>query len=196
MGEAPGSVQKRTLADIERLAQSVRSTVGVGPSGRISMMPLLEFALDSLINDAYMQVVSDQEMDGAEGRTDWHQPVITLAASSYSALLRSDARARMTAAHELGHLLMHTQQPVYHYRSRSKDRRGNPEWQDDAFASALLMPREAFKKMKTVSQAKKTFGVSRGAALVRARILNMPLIDDTARRPGGKKKGHGSNRTP
>ena len=191
-----GSVQRRTEQQIERFAQMVRRELGVAPNDRLAMQPVLEFALGDMVDGAYLAVAPDNEMEGAEGRTDWHRPVITLSAGTYAALSRGDARARSTAAHELGHLLMHTQKPVFHYRSKSHDCRVDPEWQANAFAAALLMPADAFRKMKTVSQAKKTFGVSRGGALRRARGLNVQLFDDTARGASRKRKGHSFRRTP
>jgi len=189
-----GSVMRRTERDIERLAKAVRSELGVAPGARISVQPILEHLIEDMVEGAYFQVEADSDLGGAEARTDWHQPVITVSWSTYSRLLKGEARPRMTIAHEIGHLLMHTKQPVYHYRMKSRDRHVDPEWQADYFAAALLMPPEAFRKMRTVKQAMKTFGVSRGAALRRARIIGAVIVDDLARTP--KKKGHGVNRAP
>ena len=191
-----GSVSRRTERQIDKLANLVRRELGVGPADWLAMQPVLEFAIGDMVEGAYLSIDYDNHMGGAEGRTDWHQPVITLAAGTYAELNRGNPRARMTAAHELGHLLMHTQQPVYHYRTRAKDRRVDPEWQATYFAGALLMPAEAIRKMRTVSHVMKVFGVSRGAALRRARVLNSPLSDDLVRDPAARKKGHGMNRTP
>ncbi|QJR01133.1 ImmA/IrrE family metallo-endopeptidase [Sphingobium yanoikuyae] len=194
-----GSVQRRSEHQIERLAKMVRQELGVDPGSRLAMQPILEFALDDMIDGAYLRVASDGEMGGAEGRTDWHQPVITLSAGTYAALTKGNHRARMTAAHELGHLLMHTKQPVYYYRERTKDNRLDPEWQADTFAAALLMPADAFRKMKSVRQAMTAFGISRSAALRRARGLKMSIADDLVRRKSGghKRKGSSSmNPTP
>lgn len=188
-----GSVQKRSEHQIERLAKMVRQELGVDPGARLAMQPILEFALDDMIEGAYLRVASDSEMAGAEGRTDWHQPVITLSAGTYAALTKGDRRARMTAAHELGHLLMHTKQPVYYYRERTKDNRLDPEWQADTFAAALLMPADAFRKMKSVRQAMSAFGVSRSAALRRARGLKMAIADDMVRRKRCEHKRKGSS---
>ena len=156
---------------------------------RLAMQPVLEFALDDMVDGAYYAIDDDHNLQGAEGRTDWHQPVITLAASTYANLRRGDPRARMTVAHELGHLLMHSRAPVYHYRTRAFDKRVNPEWQADYFAAALLMPAYAMRSMKTVKQVMKGFGVSRGAAIHRSRGLNIKLFDDVANRDPNKKKG-------
>lgn len=191
-----GSVTRRTEKQIEQLANSVRRELGVEPSARLAMQPVLEFALDDMIPGAYLQVLNDNEMAGAEGRTDWHQPVISLSASTYTDLGRGRARARMTAAHELGHLLMHTQRPVYHYRTKSRDHRVSPEWQANYFASCLLMPAEPFRKMRMVQQAMRAFGVSRWAALYRARHLGVVLADTAPTSRPSKKKGYGMIRTP
>lgn len=196
MADKYGCVCQRSQKQIEALAKAVRHELGVEPGARISMLPTLEFAIGDMIDGAYMHVAPDAEMDGAEGKTDQFRPVITLSASCHGALRRADARARMTAAHELGHLLMHTRQPVFFYRSRTLDRRRDPEWQADTFAAALLMPSKAFRKMRTVSQAMKSFGVSRAAALRRARDLNIQLFDNKVRGSGRIKKGHGMHRTP
>jgi hypothetical protein len=191
-----GSVSRRSEKQIQALANSVRRELGVGTADRLAMLPVLEFAIGEMIDGAYMAVEFDGAMQGAEARTDWHQPVITLSASTHSELSRGDNRARMTAAHELGHLLMHTQAPIYYYRTKARDRRFDPEWQATYFASALLMPPQAFRKIGAVSHAMKAFGVSRAAVLRWARELNVRMVDDLVRRPAPRKKGHGTNRTP
>lgn len=196
MDKMAGSVIWRSERQIEQLANMVRRELGIGPGDRLAMQPVLEFALDEMVPGAYFAVANDHDMPGAEGRTDWHQPVITIAASTYANLKKSDPRARMTVAHEIGHLLMHTQQPIFHYRSKSRDHRVDPEWQANYFAAALLMPATAFRKMRTVKQARSAFGVSKAAALRRARILGHKILDDTVRQSPSKRKGHGVNRTP
>lgn len=196
MADHIGSVARRTERDIERLATMVRRELGVGPGARIAMQPVLEFALDEIYPGAYYSIEDDRDLAGAEGRTDHYEPRISLSASTYAGLQLADARARMTVAHELGHLLMHTRQPVYHYSARSRDHHVDPEWQATYFASALLMPANAFRKMKTVRQAKTTFGVSRAAALRRARVLSHNILDDMVRGHARKKKGPSKRQTP
>ncbi len=196
MAEIMGSVTRRSEREIERLAGVVRRELGVSPASRLSMQPVLEFHIEDMVEGAYLQVISDGELNGAEGRTDWHQPVISLSASTYAKLQTGNPRARMTAAHELGHLLMHTRQPVFHYRTTARDRRVDPEWQANQFAASLLMPANAFRKMRTVSQAMKAFGVTKAAALYRARSLSVRIFDDTVNACSSKKKGHGLIRTP
>jgi len=200
MAEQVGSVMRRSERQIEGLASMVRrelaTELNLQPGGRIAMQPVLEFFLDSMVDGAFYEIGNDVDMNGAEGCTDWHQPKITISASTYAKLKKGDARARMTVAHEIGHLLMHTQRPVFHYRTRSRDCHVDPEWQANYFAAALLMPRNTFTKCRTVSEARRRFGVSRGAALKRARLLRHHMIDDTPKRSSAKNKGSGMYRTP
>jgi len=196
MADHIGSVARRSEWDIERLATAVRRELGVAPGARIAMQPVLEMALDDIYPGAYYTIEFDCDMGGAEGRTDHFEPKISLSASTYVGLQIADPRARMTVAHELGHLLMHTRQPVYHYSSRARDRHVDPEWQATYFAAALLMPAAAFRKMRTVKQAKQAFGVSRNAALRRARDLRHPIIDDLVRSAARKKKERGIHHAP
>jgi len=160
------------------------------------MQPILEFALDDLVEDAYFRVANDDELGGAEGMTDGEHPVITLSASTYMGLGRSDSRARMTVAHELGHLLLHSGQHVFHFEEPVNDNRFDPEWQADQFAAALLMPRYAFAKMRSVHEAMRTFGVSKAAAIRRARVVGIRLDDGRHTFGWHNKKGHDMRRAP
>lgn len=180
-----GSVSRRSAAQIERLAGAVREALGHTPDGRISVQPILEWYLDKLVEGAYFEIAEDRALDGAEGRTDALRPVVTLSWSTEAKLKRADPRARMTAAHEIGHLLLHCQQPVFHYRSPPRNRELDPEWQANTFAAALLMPAVGFRKMRSAQQAMRAFGVSRGAAMRRARELNMQF--STSRTHGYEK---------
>ncbi|MEQ8309156.1 MAG: ImmA/IrrE family metallo-endopeptidase [Sphingopyxis sp.] len=195
MDDKFGSVQRRSRKQIADLANAVRRELGMEAGERIAMQPVIEFALEDMIDGAYFRVVDDHKLAGAEAKTDWHQPVITFSASTYAKLKRGDPRSRMTAAHELGHLLMHTQRPVYYYRTKSRNVEFDPEWQADEFAAALLMPERAFRSMKTVKQAMKGFGVSRCAAMRRARLLRIRIRDDKLL-PSPRKKGRNIRHAP
>lgn len=190
-------VVPRSRKQIEAIASAVRSLLGVSRSGRIALQPILEFALDDIVDEAFFRIVDDAELGGAEAMTDGREPVITLSASTYMKLEKGDYRARMTVAHEIGHLILHSGQIVFHFEEPINDNRFDPEWQADQFAAALLMPREAFAKMTTVHQAMKTFGVSKPAAICRAQVVGIRLRD--GRHTFGnrrKKKGHDMRRTP
>lgn len=160
---------------IERTAKLVHQALRVPSHGRIPINWLLEHGLDLIFEDAYFDIEFDSKLGGAEARTSYHEPLIVVSQTTYDKLERGDPRARMTIAHEVGHLLLHCRRPITMNKSARYDRHTDPEWQADLFAAALLMPKEAFKKMKSVDEAMRTFGVSRSAAITRAKWLHQPL---------------------
>lgn len=196
MGKTSHFVVPRSRRQIEAIAGAVRAHLGVSAGARIAIQPILEFALDDLVEGAFFRIANDAELGGAEGLTDGEHPVITLSASTYMRLGRSDNRARMTVAHEIGHLLLHSGKHVFHFEEPLNDNRFDPEWQADEFAAALLMPRASFSRMRSVGQAMKYFGVSKAAAIRRARVIGIRLLDGNHAFGRGKKKGYDNRRTP
>jgi hypothetical protein len=184
----------RSAGEIERMASTVRRHLGVPPDARISMQPILEHTLDLLFEDAHFEIEEDYKMAGAEARTSYYEPLITVAARTYRDLGRGEGRARMTIAHEIGHLMMHCLRPVAMNRSNFYDRHCDPEWQADVFAAALLMPKAAFRRCRTVGEAMKLFGVSRSAAITRAGWLHHQFEDQPKMKE--KKKATPKRRRP
>ena len=168
-------VAPRSAREVEQIAIEARLHLGLAPGDRVSMTPLLEQVLYDVLKDYDFQVEDDAVMGDVDGLTDSRRPIIKLKNSVYAALQRAEPRARMTAAHEFGHLLMHCQMPTYYASSAKPDPLRDPERQADIFASAFLMPREAFIECRTVSEVRRRFGVSKDAALCRARRLHHKL---------------------
>lgn len=165
------------------------------------MAKLLDLGLMGLINGYELRVAPDNDMGDAEAVTDLNKPVITFGATAYAALYRGEPRARMTGAHELGHLMMHSQQAVGLAFMKNDDPLVDPERQADVFAAAFLMPEAAFRRMTSIDEAMRYFGVSRDAATCRARKLRMNWLVIGRRPPivrtSAKKKGRKSmTRTP
>lgn len=189
-------VQARTAREVEELAANTREALGLSATGRVAMLPLLEHVLYEVLDEYDFRVEEDRSMGSLEGLTDDQHPIIYLKSSVYNALERGDGRARMTAAHEFGHLLMHCRMPTYRAFSDRYEPLYDPERQANIFAAAFLMPREAFVRCRTVREAMKTFGVSRDAANCRARKLNHYFAPDRKVLTVVKKKGYSKRRTP
>jgi len=90
-------------------------------------------------------------------------------------------RQRFTIAHELGHIILHHKpnQEVKEIDYRTSSSTFNrKEFQADAFAAALLMPKEIVKKvwnsLNDVDDLATYFKVSKAAASIR--LLNLKLI--------------------
>lgn len=182
-------VQARTRNAVELRAARVRADLGLDPADRVNMAKLVDLGLIQMIEGYEMHVVGNRVLGAAEAVTDLNRPVITFSERTYEALYRDDARARMTAAHEVGHLMLHSRQTVGLAFMRGNDPLVDPERQADIFAAAFLMPEAAFRKMKSIDQAMKFFGVSRDAATCRARKLRMDWLIQGRAPPKIKKKG-------
>jgi Zn-dependent peptidase ImmA (M78 family) len=176
--------------EVEQIASEVRADLGLDPDDRVSMTPLLEQVLYDVIDDYEFQVAEDAEMGDMDGLTDTRRPVITLKNSVYHALQRADSRARFTAAHEFGHLVLHCRAPIGYASTTKRDPLRDPERQADIFAAAFLMPAEAFRRCRTVSEVRRKFGVSKDAALCRARRLRHNLTGNRATLTLKEKRGH------
>ena len=191
MAKSSEVVVRRPDRAIETQAAKTRDFFGLSPDDKVNMAKLLDNVLTKNFPGYTMEVEEDHRMNGCEAITDKRDARITFSWSTYDALCRGDWRARMTAAHELGHLFLHC--------GRWWGRVGgwvhpenDPEKQADIFAAAFLMPAAAFRKVRSIEEAQKKFGVSRDAATCRARKLGLAKklhIYDAPQHQGLKRKG-------
>lgn len=185
---------RRSPAEIEEIAWQARASLGLRPYDRVPVAKILEHNLPELMPDFVLKVAETGVLGLAEAVAHQSRPEITLSEATYAGLYRDEARPRMTCVHELGHLLLHTGQYALAFTTKY-DARIDPEKQADLFAGAFMMPEAAFRKVTSIEDAMKKFGVSRGAASFRARELKMFWLIEN-RPPPRRKKGHGKRRTP
>ena len=184
----------RSREQLEELAWQARGYFGLRPFERVPITKILEFIMYEHIPGYQFNVADAGALGGAEAVTSAAKPHITFDLRTYESLCRDHPRSRMTAAHELGHLLLHTGQTGLAFM-RKPDPQVDLERQADIFAAAFMMPECAFRKVKSIAEARSKFGVSRDAACCRARALGMLwLIHD--RKSRVKKKGYSMRRTP
>lgn len=110
-----------------------------------------------------------------EGRTYPDKLRLDLREDVYQRLVDRDPRARFTAMHEVGHLVLHCEVPMRHSSAPSNHRPfEDSEWQSDAFAAEFLMPVDLIREMphRTAAAASSLFGVSMRAAIIRLNVLN------------------------
>ena len=106
------------------------------------IMDVLEFRLNLLFDDYYLDICDLDEMRDEEGRVSASGNSIQLRVDVYERAWKRSGRDRFTACHELGHFLLHREAGF----SRRKSTISDPvyrdsEWQADTFAGGLLMPR-------------------------------------------------------
>lgn len=162
----------RHLEDFESLAAEVRELAGVGERDPI---PNLTRAMERA---GVIIATLPGEIPDHSGFSAWPdfgfggRPLIVL-----SSMLPGD-RLRFTIAHEIGHLLLHSQLRDDELEADAAEKEAH------RFAGALLLPRSAALEalrppltLTTLAHVKATFGVSIGSCAQRARDLD--LINET-----------------
>lgn len=86
------------------------------------------------------QVVEDDKLsDNVYAETDLIQKKIYIKESVYNRAAEGSTRDRFTIAHEIGHIIMHTNRIIV-CRGEEIKKYEYPEWQADHFAAELLVP--------------------------------------------------------
>ena len=139
-------VSPKSARDIESVTLAWRDAFGIKNSWSPCMVRVLEIELPKLIPQFALVVRPDAEMGDAEAFTEFAPPKIVVRESVYRAALNRLGRARMTLAHELGHLLMHAHDRRLHRLAGgnrpvpTSKKFESAEWQANKFAALFLMP--------------------------------------------------------
>lgn len=141
-------VPPKSAKDVETKALDWRHAFGVEDAWAPDVIDLFEKKLPKLFPNYTLMVRSDEEMiaiGDAEAYTAFNPSVIVVRNSVYLAATRNDGRARMTFAHEFGHLILHP--GAAKLRSKSAHEVVKPpkpfesaEWQARKFAAYFLLP--------------------------------------------------------
>ncbi|WP_114192496.1 ImmA/IrrE family metallo-endopeptidase [Edaphovirga cremea] len=130
-------------------------------------MEVIEFALPQLIPGFMFEAGDINDMGGTHGLTYPQENRLILREDIYEGALNGNGRDRMTAAHELGHLLLHKNiafaraAPGVNIRAFESS-----EWQAKCFSGELLVPATHSAVFKTMPAEKVAIvcGVSVDAA--------------------------------
>lgn len=133
-------VPPQSRASIRALANTVRRSLGITDL-HFPIMEVLEFGLPRLDKDYVFEVSSVQEMGSNHGLTIPIEKRIVLREDVYERALEGSGRDRMTAAHEFGHLLLHTQVALARADSKESVKPyESSEWQANCYGGELLVP--------------------------------------------------------
>lgn len=164
-------VKALSARDIERLATAWREAFGVSEAWVPDLIDILESKLPQIFPDFTLVVRDDDVMEDAEAYTQSNPPRIVLRESVYRGAASSNARCRMTLAHELGHLVLHkgalnarhttpTDPPIMKLYNSA-------EWQARKFAAYFLMPEHVVRQFGSLQDLAANCVVSHQAAGIR-----------------------------
>ncbi|MGN6279869.1 MAG: ImmA/IrrE family metallo-endopeptidase [Sphingomonas sp.] len=177
MGGYFRAVRPMSLSAIESAATQLRKLLRLEPDARVQMVNLIETVLDEVLPDYLFCVMPDEDMPGMDGITAVGSFTICLSEHTYVDLCQGMPEARLTAAHELGHLILHSQQQPALARRTFNDDRVDPEWQADRFAEFWLMPTFGVGQCQSAQEVADRFSVPLEAAVRRYAQLSLKAGD-------------------
>jgi len=126
----------------------IRQISGLNENKAFPIMRFFEYVLPEIVPGFEWYVVPDDQMDGCDGRTVPEKNQIFLKQSVYDGACANNHRDRFTVAHEIGHLLLHSDDFVSLARTNKKIQAyEDPEWQANTFAAELLIPISQIKDL-------------------------------------------------
>lgn len=157
--------------NVELISQSIRKKFGI--TNNIFPIDKLEYLLVFLgCNLCIRNDIIE------EGFTSMDGSAITLREDVYNGLIKNEPRCRFTGAHELSHLILHSNNTNMG-QCRTKDIKiyCNPEWQANALAGALLCPAKEIKRLHMGCQdIMEKFLVSEASARIRLNAMGRITI--------------------
>lgn len=126
---------------IKRLANEIRTTLGLYDEVFFPVLDVLEHALPMLDPTFTCEIVPDVEMGYDQANYNPVTNTMKIRESVYLGAYGNNGRDRFTIAHELGHYFMHDTITLSRVEPGVKiPAYKNPEWQANTFAAAILMP--------------------------------------------------------
>lgn len=167
---------------IGECADGVRSVFDLSDKPRFPIMRVIERILDHKLKLLHLQVGFPADMGDAEGLTCPSGTFIRLREDVYVKAWNGDGRARFTAAHELGHHVLHTGVPL----ARAELHERLPafrlsEPQANHFAAELLMPRRFIVRADDARAVARRHGVSHAAAHHRLSYVRRDMDEEGPR---------------
>src|SRR5690606_39240987 len=131
----------KSEAEIFEIAASIRRDLRI-TSDAFPIAHFLELGMPQIFKGFSFEPWSMEEMGTNHGLTIPAENKIVLREDVYEGMCRGVGRDRFTAAHEVGHYLMHRDVPIRFHRAEGTRLKAfvDSEWQANRFAGALLMP--------------------------------------------------------
>ncbi len=157
---------------IHHIAECIRQDCEYEKEPCFPIISFLEKVMDRHISGFEFRIGGKKEMGDNEGLASPDGSYIKLRQDVYEKAIDGDGRSRFTAAHELGHYILHT---GIGFARQVAGRRIPPfrsaEAQANRFAAELLMPRSFITVGCSVSDIARRHNVTISAAKIRKECL-------------------------
>lgn len=187
-------VRPRSSDNIERVMEQLLRAAAPECLERPIPIPV-EFIIDVALKQLFdfNFDVTDKLESGCDGETNFSDRIVGLSSSVYEQMEAHQGRARFTAAHEIAHVVLHSEElcrlgtrlievtPAVALKRAGQHAvpaYRDPEWQANQGASALLMPRSIVTALAAttkdpVGKLTAVLKVSQQAAEIRLKKLNL-----------------------
>ncbi len=158
---------------ISELAKEIRYSLNYEGTRYFPIIEFIELILPQIDSLFELEIKPNCEMPDKCGETFPNDHRIVLNEDIYEKALKGDGFARLSCAHEVGHLLTHTGTNVSLCCLKPGERLKpyeDPEWQADVFAGELLAPSYLISGL-SAEEVAKNFGVTVRAAEVQLKKL-------------------------
>jgi hypothetical protein len=161
-----------STADIETIGIQVREILGLKTVRWLPVPHIIEHMLPTIYGEKFsFRVAELADMGSNHGYADPDNLELVLRSDVYEGMVAGLGRDRMTAIHEMSHLILHGGQRLYRRMGEEPPPPfRDPEWQAKCLAGATMMP-TALMSGLTIHQVVKEFGVSSDAASYRIRQI-------------------------
>lgn len=166
-------VKPMSRNEIRFIARIVRKMQRSETTLYFDIIDFLEHTLPVLLPNFTLSIGTRLEMGDCHGLTFPDRNEIRFREDVYDGVIAGNGRDRLTAAHELFHLLIHSNDSVAFARTGTDNMPiyMNPEWQADAFGGELLVPSDLATDLSVTEIAEKC-GVSLKAAAYQYKIMH------------------------
>lgn len=174
MSKIDYEVSPTNRAALMGLADSIRTFLRIEtPFFPILQVVEVVFPRIAGMEDLVLTIGDMAEMGDDHGLTFTDRKEIRLREDVYEGVHRNRGRDRFTLAHELGHLMLHSNQAYQRNMRLAQDipPYRSAEWQANTFAGSLLMPYEYLKGKPDVFDITEDCGVTFEAASTHTRLL-------------------------
>lgn len=135
--------EPRSRNTIRTLVYELRKKLGMENEINFPIARFVENGLPVIMPEFTLEIVPVEEMPDLEGETFPSGKYMRIREDVHEKACRGEGRSRLTLAHEVGHLFLHTEGSISFCRStaiRKLAAYEDPEWQADCFGGELLAP--------------------------------------------------------
>lgn len=161
--DAATKAEPRSKKNIENIVKKLKEDCKISSAKEVDILRILD--LLTIKYDYDYEVVTDEKLNKSiYAETDLINKKIYIKESVYEQACLENPRDRFTIAHEIGHLVLHTERIIL-CRGEEIKKYESPEWQANVFAAEFLAPKSEIKNL-TEEEIAKTYKVSRSVARI------------------------------